>query len=71
MITVSTAIVNNEWYFTYNAKTKEVLTVPTYVDSNTSVIISNNVVIEASESEQPLLDIIDNLGLIMPKQEVI
>jgi len=65
MITVNTAIVNNEWYFTYNAATKEILTIPTYIDSNTSVIISNNIVIEASKSEQPLLDIIANLGLIM------
>lgn len=69
MITVTTAIVSNEWYFTYNEKTKEVIVKPNYVDSNTSAIIGNNVKIEVAENEQTLLDIIDNLGLITPNEE--
>lgn len=69
MITVTIAIVSNKWYFTYNEKTKEVIVAPNYVDSNTSAVIGNNVKIEEAESEQPLLDFIDNLGLIMPKNE--
>lgn len=70
MITVSTAIVNNEWYFTYNEKTKEVIKKPEYVDKNTSAIIGDNVKAESFQSEKECYSRIKTLGLIMPKAEI-
>ena len=67
MITVTTAIVNNEWYMTYDNISKEVINMPYYVDENTSATIgiSENIKIEVANTEQELLDLINKLGLIV------
>ena len=51
MITLNIAIVTNEWFMTYNEQTKEVITIPTYVDGNTSAVIGENIKIEVSKDE--------------------
>jgi len=68
MITVSTAIVNNEWYFTYNEK--EVINIPTFADKNTSAIIGENAKVEAFATEKECYSRIKELRLIIPKQEI-
>ena len=64
---VTTAIVNNEWYMTYDNISKEVINMPYYVDENTSATIgiSENIKIEVANTEQELLDLINKLGLIV------
>lgn len=69
MITVTTAIISNEWFFTYNSTTKEVIVTPNFVDANTSAIVGENVVIKVAQTEKELLDLIKKLGLIIPKSE--
>ena len=70
MIQLNVAIVSNEWFMTYNEQTKEVIVIPTYVDGNTSAVISDNIKIEVAENEQILLDIISELNLIMPENDI-
>ena len=70
MIQLNVAIVSNEWFMTYNEQTKEVIVQPTYVDGNTSAVISDNIKIEVAENEQILLDIISELNLIMPENDI-
>lgn len=67
---VTTAIVNNEWFLTYNVETKEVITIPTFVDENTSATIGiiDNIRIEAADTEQELLDLVNKLGLIVKEE---
>ena len=62
---VTTAIVNNEWFLTYNVETKEVITIPTFVDENTSATIgiTENIKVEVANTEQELLDLINKLTL--------
>ena len=64
---VTTAIVNNEWFLTYNVETKEVITIPTFVDENTSATIgiTENIKVEVANTEQELLDLINKLTLIV------
>ena len=67
---VTTAIVNNEWFLTYNVETKEVITMPTFIDENTSATIgiTNNIKVEVANTEQDLLELIDKLGLIVKEE---
>lgn len=67
---VTTAIVNNEWYMTYDNASKEVINMPYYVDENTSATIgiSENIKIEVAETEQELLDLVNKLGLIVKEE---
>ena len=62
---VTTAIVNNEWFLTYNIETKEVITIPTFIDENTSATIgiTNSIKVEVGNTEQELLDLINKLTL--------
>ena len=64
---VTTAIVNNEWFLTYNIETKEVITTPTFIDENTSATIgiTNSIKVEVGDTEQELLDLINKLTLIV------
>ena len=64
---VTTAIVNNEWFLTYNVETKEVITIPTFVDENTSATIgiTEYIKVEVANTEQELLDLINKLTLIV------
>ena len=64
---VTTAIVNNEWFLTYDVETKEVITIPTFVDENTSATIgiTENIKVEVANTEQELLDLINKLTLIV------
>lgn len=67
---VTTAIVNNEWFLTYNEETKEVITIPTFVDENTSATIgiTENIKVEVANTEQELLDLVNKLGLIVKEE---
>ena len=67
---VTTAVVNNEWFLTYDVETKEVITTPTFVDENTSATIgiTNNIKVEVANTEQDLLELIDKLGLIVKEE---
>ena len=67
---VTTAIVNNEWFLTYNVETKEVITIPTFVDENTSATIgiTENIKVEVANTEQELLDLINKLTLIVKEE---
>ena len=67
---VTTAIVNNEWFLTYNIETKEVITIPTFIDENTSATIgiTNSIKVEVGDTEQELLDLINKLGLIVKEE---
>ena len=67
---VTTAIVNNEWFLTYNVETKEVITIPTFIDENTSATIgiTNSIKVEVGDTEQELLDLINKLGLIVKEE---
>ena len=64
---VTTAVVNNEWFLTYDVETKEVITIPTFIDENTSATIgiTNSIKVEVGDTEQELLDLINKLGLIV------
>lgn len=64
---VTTAVINNEWFLTYNLETKEVITMPTFIDENTSATIGiiNNIKVEVGNTEQELLDLIKELELIV------
>ncbi|MCE5214710.1 MAG: hypothetical protein LLF83_08345 [Methanobacterium sp.] len=70
MITVTTAVISNEWFFTYDIITKQVITEPTFIDSNSSAVIGENVKIEVAQSEKQLLDKISALKLTMPKHDI-
>lgn len=67
---VTTAVINNEWYMTYDNISKEVINIPYYVDENTSATIgiSENIKIEVANTEQELLELIDKLGLIVKEE---
>ena len=67
---VTTAIVNNEWFLTYDLETKEVITMPTFIDENTSATIGviNNIKVEVGNTEQELLNLIKQLGLIIKEE---
>ena len=67
---VTTAIVNNEWFLTYDVETKEVITIPTFIDENTSATIgiTNSIKVEVGDTEQELLDLINKLGLIVKEE---
>ena len=67
---VTTAIVNNEWFLTYDLETKEVITMPTFIDENTSATIgiTNNIKVEVANTEQELLDLINKLELIVKEE---
>jgi len=67
---VTTAIVNNEWFLTYDVETKEVITIPTFVDENTSATIgiTENIKVEVANTEQELLDLVNKLGLIVKEE---
>ena len=67
---VTTAIINNEWFLTYDLETKEVITMPTFIDENTSATIgiTNNIKVEVANTEQDLLELIDKLGLIVKEE---
>ena len=67
---VTTAIINNEWFLTYDLETKEVITMPTFIDENTSATIgiTNNIKVEVANTEQELLELIDKLGLIVKEE---
>ena len=64
---VTTAIINNEWFLTYDLETKEVITTPTFIDENTSATIGiiDNIKVEVADTEQELLDLIKELELIV------
>ena len=64
---VTTAVVNNEWFLTYDVETKEVITIPTFIDENTSATIgiTNSIKVEVGDTEQELLDLIKELELIV------
>lgn len=64
---VTTAVINNEWYMTYDNISKEVVNMPYYVDENTSATIgiTENIKVEVANTEQDLLELIDKLGLIV------
>ena len=64
---VTTAVVNNEWFLTYNVETKEIITIPTFIDENTSATIGiiDNIKVEVADTEQELLDLIKELELIV------
>lgn len=64
---VTTAVINNEWFLTYDLETKEVITMPTFIDENTSATIGiiNNIKVEVGNTEQELLDLIKELELIV------
>ena len=63
---VTTAIVNNEWFLTYDLETKEVITMPTFIDENTSATIGiiDSIKVEVASTEQELLNKIVELNLI-------
>ena len=67
---VTTAIINNEWFLTYDLETKEVITMPTFIDENTSATIgiTNNIKVEVANTEQELLDLVNKLGLIVKEE---
>ncbi len=67
---VTTAIINNEWFLTYDLETKEVITMPTFIDENTSATIGviNNIKVEVGNTEQELLNLIKQLGLIIKEE---
>ena len=67
---VTTAIINNEWFLTYDLETKEVITMPTFIDENISATIgiTNNIKVEVANTEQDLLELIDKLGLIVKEE---
>ena len=67
---VTTAVVNNEWFLTYDVETKEVITIPTFIDENTSATIgiTNSIKVEVGDTEQELLDLINKLGLIVKEE---
>ena len=67
---VTTAIVNNEWYMTYDNISKEVVNMPYYVDENTSATIgiTENIKVEVGTTEQELLNLIKQLGLIIKEE---
>ena len=67
---VTTAVVNNEWFLTYDLETKEVITMPTFIDENTSATIgiTENIKVEVANTEQELLDLINKLGLIVKEE---
>ena len=69
MITVTTAVISNEWFFTYDMTTKKVISEPTFIDSNSSAIIGDNVKIEVAQSEKELFDKIAEMKLILPQSE--
>lgn len=67
MITVTTAIINNEWYFTQNGKNAST---PKFVDQNTSVVLSENSLAFAFKTESECYAKIDELGLtVVPDEE--
>ena len=70
MITVTTAVINNEWYMTYDNISKEVVNMPYYVDENTSATIGiiDNIKVEVADTEQELLDLINKLELIVKEE---
>ena len=63
---VTTAIVNNEWFLTYNVETKEVITIPTFIDENASATVGliDSIKVEVASTEQELLNKIVELNLI-------
>ena len=63
---VTTAIVNNEWFLTYNLETKEIITTPTFIDENTSATVGliDSIKVEVASTEQELLNKIVELNLI-------
>ena len=67
---VTTAVINNEWYMTYDNISKEVINMPYYVDENTSATIGiiENIKIEVASTEQELLDLINQLGLVIKEE---
>ena len=67
---VTTAVINNEWFLTYDLETKEVITMPTFIDENTSATIGiiNNIKVEVGNTEQELLNLIKQLGLIIKEE---
>jgi len=67
---VTTAVINNEWYMTYDNISKEVINMPYYVDENTSATIGiiDNIRIEVADTEQELLDLVNKLGLIVKEE---
>lgn len=64
---VTICIVSNEWYMVYDINTKEILTTPNFIDSNTSAPIGiiPNIKVEVADTEQELLDLIKELELIV------
>ena len=54
-------VISNEWYFTY--KDNKVETQPMFVDSSSSAIIGENVIVEVAKTEQELIDKIKELEL--------
>ena len=52
-------VISNEWYFTY--KDNKVETQPMFVDSSSSAIIGENVIVEVAKTEQELIDKIKEL----------
>ena len=67
---VTTAVINNEWFLSYDLETKEVITMPTFIDENTSATIGiiNNIKVEVGNTEQELLNLIKQLGLIIKEE---
>ena len=67
---VTTAVINNEWFLTYDLETKEVITMPTFIDENTSATIGviDNIKVEVGNTEQELLNLIKQLGLIIKEE---
>ena len=67
---VTIAVINNEWYMVYDINTKEIITLPYYVNNKTSatVGISENIKIEVASTEDELLNLITQLGLIIKEE---
>lgn len=66
MITVTTKIVNNEWYFKQNGDNA---TKPEFIDSKTSVVLSENALAFAFKTEAECYAKIEELGLTVLDDE--
>jgi hypothetical protein len=67
MITVITKIINNEWYFQQNGSNA---TKPVFIDSKTSVVLSEKALAFAFKTEAECYAKIKDLGLTILDDEI-